>query len=410
MAIRTLVRTLLRNPAGPLLLAAQVALALMIFANVGYVIFVRFETTGRPTGIDLQNTFAIWSKGYTKDYDQQTATKPDLDYLNSLPGVVAAAAASTVPQTFAALRSPVSPNPELKSEARPALLYEMTEQGVAVLGLHLIYGRSFGADAILPPPPAGSPARAFGSEVVITLALAAHLFGSGDRALGKPLYFGALNGGSATVVGVVERMQGGPYFGPDSDFVNDVVLAPANPTGKGTHYVVLTQAGQRDAVMNKVQREFAALRPGRYIERIKSLATIARQGREDDRNGAVILAILSSFVLAVTMLGLFGFASFSVTSRSKEIGTRRAIGATRADIIQYFLAENILITAAGIAIGSIITLAFALQLSMLLEMPRAPTIFLTGAMALVWISGLAAALVPAVRGARVPPAVATRSA
>jgi putative ABC transport system permease protein len=409
MAIKPLLRALLKNPAGPLLLAAQVALALMIFANVGYVIFVRFETTGRPTGIDLQNTFAIWCKGFAQDYDQPAATKPDLEYLNSLPGVVAAAAASTVPQTFDALPTSVSPNPELTGKVRQAVLYEMTEQGVLVLGLHLTHGRAFGADAILPPAPAGSPARAFGSEVVITEALAAHLFGSGDRALGKPVYFGMLNGGSATIVGVVERMQGGPYFGPDSDFVNEVVLAPANPIGKSTYYVVRTQAGQRDAVLNTVQREFESLRPGRYIEKIKTLAAIAQEGRAGDRNGAVILAILSSLVLAVTMLGLFGFASFAVTSRTKEIGTRRAIGATRADILRHFLAENVLMTSAGIAIGSIITLAFALQLTMLLEMPRLPAIFLLGAMVLIWISGLAAALIPALRGARVPPAVATRS-
>src|SRR5580698_8779273 len=145
MTIRPLLRALLSHPAGPLLLAAQVALALMIFANVGYVIFARFETTGRPTGIDLQNTFVIWSKGFTKDYSQQAATKPDLEYLNSLPGVVAAAAANTVPQTFDALRSSVSPDPESTGETRQALLYEMTEQAVVVLGLHLIYGRPFGA-------------------------------------------------------------------------------------------------------------------------------------------------------------------------------------------------------------------------------------------------------------------------
>lgn len=57
MAIRAVCRALLRSPAGPLLLAAQVALSLMIFANVAYVVFVRFETTGRPTGIDLPNIF-----------------------------------------------------------------------------------------------------------------------------------------------------------------------------------------------------------------------------------------------------------------------------------------------------------------------------------------------------------------
>jgi putative ABC transport system permease protein len=409
MAIKPTLKVLWRSPAGPLLLAAQMALGLMIFANAAYVIFVRFETTGRPTGIDLQNIFWIESEGYTKDYKQMAATKPDLQYLNSLPGVVAASAFSTVPQTFDALRSPVSPNPDLQGLKLPTIVYETTEKGIDTLGLRLTHGRSFSADAVLPPARTGSQ-TAFGPEVVITEVLADKLYGGGDRALGKPLYFGMMNGASATVVGVIERMQAGPYFGPDSDFVNDVVLAPAYPSGPNGRYVVRTLPGRRDAVMNRVQGEFEPLQPGRYIDRMRTLAATATQNRANDRNGAVILAILASFVLAVTMLGLFGFASFTVTSRTKEIGTRRAIGATRADILRHFLAENFFITTAGIAAGSVITLAFALQLSMLLEMPRLPALYLTGAMVLVWVAGLLAALIPALRGAAVPPAVATRSA
>jgi len=123
-----------------------------------------------------------------------------------------------------------------------------------------------------------------------------------------------------------------------------------------------------------------------------------------------VLAVLASFVLAVTMLGLFGFAAFAVTSRTKEIGTRRAFGATRTDILKQFLLENWLITTSGGIVGSVMTLAFALQLSLLLELPRLPFAFLVGTMALVWMAGLLAALLPALRGASVPPAVATRNA
>ncbi len=110
------------------------------------------------------------------------------------------------------------------------------------------------------------------------------------------------------------------------------------------------------------------------------------------------------------MLGLFGFAAFAVTSRTKEIGMRRAIGATKADILKQFLLENWIITTAGAAIGTVLTLTFALQLSLLLELPRLPSVFLIGSMVLVWVAGLLAALMPALRGAAVPPAVATRVA
>ena len=63
----------------------------------------------------------------------------------------------------------------------------------------------------------------------------------------------------------------------------------------------------------------------------------------------------------------------------------------------------------GVAVGVVVTLGFALQLSMMLELPRLPVIYLAGAMALVWTTGLLAALLPALRAAAVPPAVATRS-
>jgi putative ABC transport system permease protein len=162
--------------------------------------------------------------------------------------------------------------------------------------------------------------------------------------------------------------------------------------------------------MAKVKGGFEKLQPNRYIDDLETLTDTVSRMRAADRNSANILAVLSSFVLVVTMLGLFGFASFAVTSRTKEIGTRRAIGATRADIVKHFLGENLAITTSGIAVGSVMTLAFALQLSMLLELPRLPAIFLVGAMGLIWIAGLLAALIPALRGASLPPAVATRVA
>jgi putative ABC transport system permease protein len=73
-----------------------------------------------------------------------------------------------------------------------------------------------------------------------------------------------------------------------------------------------------------------------------------------------------------------------------------------------FLLENWLITTAGIIFGSIVTLAFGVQLHLLLELPRMPIIFLVGSMVLIWVAGLLAALMPALRGSTVPPAVATR--
>ena len=408
MSIRTVLRALWQSPAGPLLLSAQVALSLMIFANVAFVIDAHLEVTERPTGMNLANVFWVQSHGEGKDYDQQSAVKFDLEYLRSLPGVIAACVSNAIPQTRAGLRSLVSPNQDLKENKREVFVYQSTDAIIDVLGLHLVRGRMFNADSVLPAPARADVSHpAFGMEVVITEDLATKLYGNVERALGRPMHFSLLNGRSATVVGVVELMQAAPPLAP-MDIVYDVVLTPAVPPGPNAIYLVRTKPGLLDSIMGRVWKELEPRQHGRLVDSMDTLAAIAARSRVADRTDAVILAILSSLVLAVTMLGLFGFAAFAVASRTKEIGTRRAIGARRADIVKMFLLENWLITTAGIVIGAITTLVFAAQLHALLELPRMPIIFLVGSMGLIWIAGLLAALIPALRGSTVPPAVATR--
>src|SRR5277367_4861901 len=214
MALKILCSSLWRSPVGPLLLAAQVALSMMIFANVAYVVSVRLETTGRPTGMDLDNIFWIHSEGYGQNYDQQSLVRFDLEYLNSLPGVLAACATSSIPQTFVANLTAVSGEPD-KNEKRQVLLYQMTEQSLDALGLRLAKGRGYLKDAVAPALSSAETAGiAFGPEVVITQALAEKLFGSSEAAVGKTLYFSLAEGRSAAIVGVVERMQAAPLFLP----------------------------------------------------------------------------------------------------------------------------------------------------------------------------------------------------
>jgi putative ABC transport system permease protein len=411
VAISAVARALWRSPSGPILLAAQVALSLMIFANVAYVVFVRLETTGRPTGIDLDNIFWISTHPYRPDYNAEVGTQADLEYLNALPDVVSASAASAIPQTYGGIRSQVSGFPGLKGKQRVVYVYRMTGRFIDTLGLHLARGRApVSSAARTPRDTAGPPENTFGGEVVVTEALADRLFGGGEPALGKALYFSAVDGHPATIVGIIELMQGAPYFAPGADFINELVLTPTFQPTPDELYLIRTRPGDRNRIMATVERQFESVDASRFIDRIQSLATTAAMMRSNDRLNAMTLVVLSSLVLAVTLLGLFGFASFMVTGRIKEIGIRRAIGATSADITRQFLLENLLITSPGIALGCLFTVAFALQLSLLLELPRLPIIFLVAAMALIWVAGLLAALHPALRGARVPPAVATRVA
>ena len=92
MEIRSLLKALWRSRTGPVLIAVQIAIALAVLVNIAYVVAGRIEVYRRPTGIDIDNIFWVMSQGFGKDYDQASAVRSDLAYLNGLPGVIAAAA------------------------------------------------------------------------------------------------------------------------------------------------------------------------------------------------------------------------------------------------------------------------------------------------------------------------------
>jgi putative ABC transport system permease protein len=111
----------------------------------------------------------------------------------------------------------------------------------------------------------------------------------------------------------------------------------------------------------------------------------------------------------VTCLGVFALATFNVSTRTKQIGTRRAVGARRRDIVRYFLIENGLITSTGILVGCALALGTGYWLSLQYALPRLDLYYLVGGVLLLWAIGQLAAWQPARRAAAVPPSVATRT-
>ena len=111
----------------------------------------------------------------------------------------------------------------------------------------------------------------------------------------------------------------------------------------------------------------------------------------------------------VTALGIVGITSFSVAERQRQIGTRRALGATQADILRHFLLENWMVTSIGAALGLLFAYALNFGLVNLVEGAKLDGWILVVGVGLLWVTGLGAALGPALRAARIAPAIATRN-
>ncbi|MEN6540188.1 MAG: FtsX-like permease family protein, partial [Mizugakiibacter sp.] len=210
-----------------------------------------------------------------------------------------------------------------------------------------------------------------------------------------------------TVVGVVDRLQE-PWV--DSKEIEYSVLRPQHlPYGNSSTYLVRAEPGRRDEVMKQVEDKLAAANPSRIVRGLKSVESVRAEAYAADRAMALILGAVIVALLTITALGIVGMASFWVTQRTKQIGTRRALGATQFDILRYFLTENFLITTLGLLVGAVLTYAFNVWLMTHYESPRLPWHYVPVGFLCLWALGQIAVLGPATRASRVPPAVATRS-
>jgi putative ABC transport system permease protein len=98
-----------------------------------------------------------------------------------------------------------------------------------------------------------------------------------------------------------------------------------------------------------------------------------------------------------------------VTTRTKQLGTRRAIGATKFHVLRYFVVENWIVTTMGALVGCVVALAAGVRLSMMFQMARLPLYYLVAGVIALWVLGVLAVLVPARRAASISPATATRA-
>jgi putative ABC transport system permease protein len=141
----------------------------------------------------------------------------------------------------------------------------------------------------------------------------------------------------------------------------------------------------------------------------RTLGDLRTRSFQKDRAMIGMLVGVIVALLLVTALGIVGLASFWVAQRRRQIGIRRAIGATRRDILHYFQTENFLIVSFGIALGMVLAYALNLLLMTRYELPRLPLAYLPIGALVLWGLGQLAVLGPALRAAAVPPVVATRS-
>jgi putative ABC transport system permease protein len=290
-----------------------------------------------------------------------------------------------------------------QDEAAPTQ-FVLADQGFAQsLGVRLLQGQNFTREEVEAAYQNPRGIDAYEGAVLLTQALADAVFPKGDS-LGQILELPEAPG-RYRVVGVLDKFHK-PTGGPIDD---RAVIFPL-PAGdvSGMSFLVRTQPGQRDAVAADLEKAMLAVSDGRNV-RVRTIQEIRKRFHTDDRLLVASLNTVMGLLLLVTALGIIGLTSFSVAERRRQIGTRRALGATRGAIVRHFLLENWLIVTSGAVLG--LALAFALNYGLVtwIEGTKLDLRMLGLGVVALWVLGFLSTLGPALRAAAVPPAIATRN-
>jgi putative ABC transport system permease protein len=406
MEVRPILSAMRRNKVGAVLIGLQMAVTLAILCNGLFIVEQRLSLSQRPSGLDEPNVFVLTNQWVGNPPDLKARMQADLAALRSLPGVVAATVTNSYPMSGGGSSEGVKLDPDQKDATAITALYFVDEQGLQAMGARLIAGRNFNADEVLDK--AGFDSQVPPSAVIVTRALAEKLF-PGQNALGKSIYV-QFQKHTAPIVGIVDRLQV-PWVEGDSwasAFNDNSTIEPFRFFTGYYHYMIRAQPGQLASVLQSAEKQLYKLSRERVLEKAVPMQEARVKAYKDDRGLAIILIVVCAALLAVTAFGIVGLTSYWVAQRRRQIGIRRALGATRNAIIRYFQTENFMIAISGAAVGVALAMSLNLWMVSSFSMSRLNTGYAFIGAAVVLLLGQAAVLWPAIRAASIPPALATR--
>jgi putative ABC transport system permease protein len=400
MPFGPILRSLRHNKTRFVLIVLEIAFTLAIVSNCVNMILASREGMLKQSGFDDDHLVYVQSQHYTARADSNVvaaAIERDLRALRAVPGVRDAANTYFLPwqgggssDTFRGANGA-----SLQAQTYP------TSPGIFdTLGVKVVEGRGFTAQDYPDPTATASSA---GRNVVISRAFENLLFPNGGRGVGQ--LFQDSDGVNYRIVGIIDKFYN-PYGWPIGDFVVFTPAYAGNVRG-GSGFLVRTGAEPRQMTAAIEKALLAA-----ENDRVLQMFTVPEMKDAYFAGGRLVVKAMTAIILLVvfvTGIGILGLTSLSVTERTRQIGTRRALGATRRDILTHFVLENWMVTTAGLLLGIVLTYSLNFVLVTRVANNKMDWRLVAVGMLLLWANGLAATMFPALRASRFSPAIATKA-
>jgi len=396
-------RALLRHKGGAVLVMLQIAVTMAIMVNSIAIMQERQRNMDRPSGLDEANTMTINSINFAANAETRSTYVNDLELLRNTPGVVDAIGTNSYPLRQGGWSMGLQLEPGEDMSGVGTAIYFGDEHMLETFDATLVDGSNFSSDMVsFAEEDANEDWVPYG---IITKALAETLWPDESRSVvGRTVYIDQDD--PVKIVGVIDQLQA-PW--PNWDDVEHVMLTPQMRAFGNATYVIRTEPGLRDQLLPELEEALASADKTRLIRNARTFDESRADAYLGDSAMISILTFIVLLLTAITGLGIVGLASFNVARRTRQIGIRRALGATQTAILRYFMVENFIVTTVGVVAGG--ALAVGLNIAMVESFNLEPMAWwiVPAAMVVLWIIGQLAVAGPARRATLISPAIATRS-
>jgi putative ABC transport system permease protein len=379
------------------LVAAEIALAMVLLLGAGLTLrsfanLMSVDPGFRPAGV-LTMQVGLPAGRYPDPLARRALYERMFAAIGSAPMVDVVGAAAVTPLTgnnwIVTLQRPEQPLPA--GQRPPEVGWQAASKGYfEALGIPLRAGRLFNERDLPEGPPV----------VIISDALAARHFPNEDP-VGQRVQLGD---GTAEIVGVVGSIRRASladapredmYFPFEQALPSEVTLFIRTSGGSPADAVPAVRAAIRDSERHIV------------VHQVRSLDAIAAESAGVTRLAMQLLGGFALIALVLAGVGIYGVVAYSVRRRTRELGTRVALGATRADIVRLVMRQALIVVAAGLVAGVVVGLLAARLLSSLLfNVPPSDVVAISVAAVVLATTALMASYVPARRAARIDPTTA----
>jgi putative ABC transport system permease protein len=389
------------------LVAAEFAIALVLLVGATLLIrsFVHLEEVSPGFNPDHILTAQI-SLPYALYPDEKAAVQFWDEYLRraaQVPGVESVSLTLSAPPNMLALTNPFTAEGQPYDKSRPIQLAEemsVSPGYFSTLGVPLLAGRDFN----------DGDRNNKQSPIIINRTLAERYF-PGKDPIGRHLQTGDPHPDppNETIIGVVGDMK---YSGLDSAPIPQAYKVYSDPGWASFSYslfVVLRTKTDDAGVIAGLRRQLASMDPNVALAKPASMREMMGESVGEQRFRTLVLGSFAGFALLLACFGIYAVMSYSVGQRTRELGIRVALGATRGELLGLVLRQALTLCCAGLAVGVVAAIALTRALrSLLFGVTPSDPISFVATIGILLAVALLASYIPARRATRVDPIVALR--